>query len=192
MATLAGPSLSEADGRLIPCRGEQSFPVTIGGIPRQWVFLLAAVSFPILGVDFLRHHSLVVDVANLRLSLSPSLVSAIVTGRSYADAVRSPPANSRPSQPCVVSGGFSLSPASPAAAVSPLPLEIGWRHFSANFPRFFFQGAAAPSLAPAHGMHHVIQTVGQPVTTKFSRLDKARLAAAKQEFQAMLDEGIIR
>ncbi len=64
----SGPSLAGADGRRIPCWGERLFTVTIGGVPRQWQFLLAAVSFPILGVDFLRHHSLVVDVANLRLS----------------------------------------------------------------------------------------------------------------------------
>jgi hypothetical protein len=37
--------------------------VTIGGVPRQWNFLLAAVSFPIIGIDFLRCHGLLVDVA---------------------------------------------------------------------------------------------------------------------------------
>jgi hypothetical protein len=63
----SGPSLSAADGRRIPCWGEKSFTVSIGGIPRQWGFLLAAVSFPIIGIDFLRHHGLLVDVANLRL-----------------------------------------------------------------------------------------------------------------------------
>jgi hypothetical protein len=62
-----GPGLTGADGRCIPCWGEQPFTVTIGGIPCQWTFLLAAVSFPILGIDFLYHHSLVVDVANQQL-----------------------------------------------------------------------------------------------------------------------------
>jgi hypothetical protein len=38
----------------------------------------------------------------------------------------------------------------------------------------------------------VIQTVGQPATAKFRRLDPTRLAAAKREFQSMLDEGVIR
>jgi hypothetical protein len=46
--------------------------------------------------------------------------------------------------------------------------------------------------APPHGVEHVIRTVGQPATAKFRRLDPARLAAAKAEFQAMLDEGVIR
>jgi hypothetical protein len=34
--------------------------------------------------------------------------------------------------------------------------------------------------------------VGQPATAKFRRLDPTRLAAAKREFQSMLDEGVIR
>jgi cleavage and polyadenylation specificity factor subunit 1 len=59
--------LSAADSRRIPCWGQKSFTVSIGGIPRRWGFLLAAVSFPISGIDFLRHHGLLVDVANLRL-----------------------------------------------------------------------------------------------------------------------------
>ncbi len=52
----SGPGLTGADGRRIPCWGEQPFTVTIGGVPRQWTFLLAAISFPILGIDFLHHH----------------------------------------------------------------------------------------------------------------------------------------
>jgi hypothetical protein len=72
--TPSGPNLSGADGRRIPCWGERPFTVTIGSIPRQRRFLLAAVSFPILGVDFLRHHSLAVDVANLRLFSPPPVV----------------------------------------------------------------------------------------------------------------------
>jgi hypothetical protein len=156
------------------------------------VFFLAAVSFPILGIDFLCHHSLAVDVANMRLSPSPSPVSAVVAGGSYADAVRSPPATPRPSQPYLISGRSSPSPASPAAAVSP-PAAGDWlAALQRQFPKVFFQGAASPSLALAHGMHHVIQTVGQLATAKFWQLDPARLAAVKQEFQAMLDECIIR
>jgi hypothetical protein len=79
------------------------------------VFLLVAVSFPILGVDFLHHHSLAVDVANLHLSPSPASVSAVIAGRSYEDAVRSPLASS----PAVLSGGSSPPPAFSVAAVPP-------------------------------------------------------------------------
>jgi hypothetical protein len=56
----------------------------------------------------------------------------------------------------------------------------------------FFQEAATSAATPPHGVQHIIQTTGQPATAKFRRLDPARLAAAKREFQSMLDEGIIR
>jgi hypothetical protein len=180
-----------ADGRRIPCWGEQPFTVTIGGVPRQWTFLLAAVSFPILGIDFLHHHSLVVDVANQRLSSPPARVGAVVLGRSYAEAVRSPPVVPPPP----ATAGPSSSSPSPAAtgAVSP-PLAAGdWlAAMRLQFPKVFFQDAIASSLVPPHGVRHVNRTVGQPATAKFRRLDPTRLAAAKQEFQLMLDEGIIR
>ncbi len=49
----SGPSLAGADGRRIPCWGQKSFTVSLDGVPRSWDFLLAGVSFPILGADFL-------------------------------------------------------------------------------------------------------------------------------------------
>jgi hypothetical protein len=61
-----------------------------------------------------------------------------------------------------------------------------------QFPKVFFHGVAASSMALSHGVQHLIPTVGQPATAKFRRLDPVRLAAAKQEFQSMLDQGIIR
>ncbi len=38
--TPVGPTLTAADGRCIPCWGERPFTVTIGGVSRQWNFLL--------------------------------------------------------------------------------------------------------------------------------------------------------
>jgi hypothetical protein len=51
-----------ADGPRIPCWGEMPFTVTIDGVPQQSDFLLAAVSFPIISVDFLRHYGLLYAV----------------------------------------------------------------------------------------------------------------------------------
>jgi hypothetical protein len=184
----SGPGLSGADGRRIPCWGERPFTVTIGGLPRQWTFLLAAVSFPILGIDFLRHHSLVVDVANQQLSSPLPRVSAVVPGRSYAEAARSPPASSPPTS----GGGSAANVVLPRTASPPLAAGEWLAAMQRQFPQVFFQDAAASPLAPPHSMRHMIQTIGQPATAKFRWLDPTRLAAAKKEFQAMLDEGIIR
>ncbi len=101
-----GPSLAGTDGRHIPCWGEQSFTISLDGIPRRWDFLLAAVSFPILGADFLQHHGLLVDVANLWLLPGPSITASVApsaapggtpSGRhSCADVLRSPPGKNSP------------------------------------------------------------------------------------------------
>jgi hypothetical protein len=187
----SGPSLAGADGWRIPCWGEKSFTVSLDGVQRSWDFLLAAVSFPILGADFLRHHGLLVDVANLRLLPGPSLTASVVAPvqradstcrRSYADVLRSPPPSSPPVQ-------FS----SPPSGSSPPSSSSDWQgELQARFPAAFGRSSPAPAAAPPHGVSHVIRTVGQPATAKFRRLDPARLAAAKAEFQAMLDEGVIR
>jgi hypothetical protein len=62
-ATASGPSLRGAAGRPIPCWGERTRDLSFHGRKFSWTFLLAAVSFPIIGVDFLRHHQLMVDPA---------------------------------------------------------------------------------------------------------------------------------
>ncbi len=74
----SGPSLADADGWRIPCWGQKSFTVSLVGVQRGWYFLLVAVSFPIRGADFLWHHGLLVDVANLRLLPGPSLTASVV------------------------------------------------------------------------------------------------------------------
>jgi hypothetical protein len=70
----SSPSLSGADSHPIPCWSKWPFTFTIDGVPHLWSFLLAALSFPILGTNFMQNHSLLVDVANLRLLSGPSPV----------------------------------------------------------------------------------------------------------------------
>jgi hypothetical protein len=62
-ATPSGPKLRGAAGQLIPCWGERTLNLSFQGKHFTWTFLLAAVSFPIIGVDFLRHFRLMVDPA---------------------------------------------------------------------------------------------------------------------------------
>ena len=60
-----GPRLLGPDGAAIPCWGRVQLPLSFGGHSFQWQFLRAAVSFPILGLDFLAAR-LGVDQAALR------------------------------------------------------------------------------------------------------------------------------
>jgi hypothetical protein len=45
--------------------------------------------------------------------------------------------------------------------------------------------------APSHGVEHFIVTASRLTTTRFRRLNPARLAAAKKEFEKMLAAGLI-
>ncbi len=62
-ATPSGPKLRGAAGQLIPCWGEKTMNLSFQGKHFTWTFLLAAESFPIIDVDFLRHFRLMVDPA---------------------------------------------------------------------------------------------------------------------------------
>ena len=69
----------------------------------------------------------------------------------------------------------------------------GWAEdLRSQFPAVFSDKLSASASKLGHGVEHFISTKGRPATAKFRRLDPVRLAAAKKEFQQMLDEGIIR
>jgi hypothetical protein len=77
-ATPLGPSLFGPAGKIISCWGKTTLPLSFDDRRFEWTFLLAAVSFPIIGVDFLRHFSLLVDPATNRL-VDPRTCKAITT-----------------------------------------------------------------------------------------------------------------
>jgi len=62
-----GPCLVKADKKLVACWGEREQTNHMGGRAFTWKFLLAAVSFPIVGADFLRKFRLMVDLDKMRL-----------------------------------------------------------------------------------------------------------------------------
>jgi hypothetical protein len=92
-----GPALSGAAGQPIPCWGERYFHLSFGGQSFSWSFLLAAVQFPIIGVDFLRHFGLLVDPAANQLvdrhtlhRFQSSAVSLSSSEASTASHVKAP------------------------------------------------------------------------------------------------------
>jgi hypothetical protein len=159
----SGPRLRGPGGQDIACWGEKEMAVFFGGQRYTWSFLLAAVQFPILGVDFLRANSLIVDAAAGRLIHSKSLrqipaaEGAVGDGGLYAAVCAAPPA---------------------------------YRDLFAEFQRVLNSSGELPT--PTHGVLHQLETTGPPVTAKFRRLDAAKLKAAKEEFLSMERQGIIR
>ena len=75
-----GPLFRSANSQRISCWGERRLTVVFGGHCYTWAFLLADVQFHIIGVDFLQHFQLLVDVADngLRPALHPAAVAAAV------------------------------------------------------------------------------------------------------------------
>jgi hypothetical protein len=63
-AVPSGPHLSGPDGKNIPSWGPRRMRLTFGRRRFVWPFLLAAVRFPIIGMDFLKHFRLQVDPSN--------------------------------------------------------------------------------------------------------------------------------
>jgi len=62
-----GPALVSADKSPVKCWGATYMQVQVQNKVFKWRFLLAAVAFPIIGGDFLRHFDLKVDLKRLRL-----------------------------------------------------------------------------------------------------------------------------
>jgi hypothetical protein len=61
------PRLVGPNGAAINCWGETTLQLRFSNRTFQWRFMHAAITFPILGVDFLRANNLLVDTAGCRL-----------------------------------------------------------------------------------------------------------------------------
>jgi hypothetical protein len=124
--------------------------------------LLAKVEFPILGMDFLRHYKLAVDVAAGQLLHTETL------------------------QQLDTSTGELARELSSILAFTPSTYRILFSEFSeVTDPSGRFPPAK-------HKVEHHIVTSGRPVTARFRRLDPEKLVAAKAEFKQMKAAGIIR
>ena len=130
----------------------------------RWVFVvIASVRHAILGADFLHHFGLSVDVRTS--SLIDTLTQLQVNGISTTTTSASP------TLPC-------LNANDPYTSVL------------ADFPNIL--RPRGPEQPVQHSVTHHIRTTGPPVSARPRRLPPDRLCAAKQEFNHMLDLGVIR
>jgi hypothetical protein len=83
------------------CWGEQRRQLSFHGRRFEWTFLLADVNFPIIGVDFLRHHSLLVDPAGSRLVDTGSLQTFATVSAVAAATNSSPPTPAAAAEPAL-------------------------------------------------------------------------------------------
>ena len=159
-----GLPLRAANGSAIPTLGKRTLSLHFGLRKNiNWTFILVDVSQPIIGSDFFREHGLLIDLKHHRLYDAEALCSSIPAYLSDLEALH-------------------------------------LNYFSTAHNRYYailrnFPQLTAPQMAdktPKHGVQHRIVTAGRPTFTKARRLTPAKLAAAKKEFNNLLQLGIIQ
>ena len=90
-----GPLLKSANSQKIPCWGRRQLTVQFNSCHYTWWFLLAAVDFHIIGINFLRHFNLLVDVSlglftSHSHSADTSLAAAILLSSSSHPTLEAP------------------------------------------------------------------------------------------------------
>jgi hypothetical protein len=111
----SGPKLFGLAGQPIPCWGDRLVQLKFQDQDFSWKFLLADVAFPILGVDFLRAHKLLIDPEGHALldstgrRLAGQLLRSLPTATVVVDFVQ-------PYKPMVESSSSSAHTAGAASA----------------------------------------------------------------------------
>lgn len=157
-----GPSLVAANGSSISTFGTRRLTLHFGSDAFTWDFVLANVSRPLLGADFLRSNALLVDLHGNRLVHASTFISI--------------PLNPDET-PALHLDALSVSSNQYNAILARFP-EI-------STPNFI-------SSTTKHGVQHYIVTKGPPVHARARRLPPEKLAIAKAEFAKMESMGILR
>ena len=130
--------------------------------PYVWTFLIADVSQPLLGADFFKHHTLLVDVKHRKLinivtlTSVPAFPSEITTTRFISSISQNDQYTTLlKSFPTITTPSFSLG-------------------------------------IPKNQVKHYIVTKGPPLHAHARRFSPDKLAAAKVEFETMEELKIIR
>ena len=80
-----GPVLTGANGSTIQTYGSRTLPLEFNSRHYKWPFTIADVSQPLLGADFLRAYSLLIDVRKRRLVDAEDLTSLTLRPTSAAE-----------------------------------------------------------------------------------------------------------
>ena len=159
-------NLQSADGSKIAVLGQKLLNLNLG-LRRdfQWTFLVANVTDAILGADFIHHYGLLVDVKNQKLI--DSLTSLEVSCRvktAHQPGIRA-----------IFDG-----------------IPDPYRTLLRRFPNLLRPTPATTVTQVKHAVTHHIETKGPPSHCRPRRLPPDKYQAARQEFQQMLEMGIVK
>ncbi|CAB3377290.1 Hypothetical predicted protein [Cloeon dipterum] len=128
----------------------------------SWKFIVADVSKPIIGSDFLHHYDLLIDLRNQRLIDTSTSLS--IVGRTSRCATLS---------------------------VSYTRAEGPFHDLLNGFPDLL-KPFSPDKTVKHSTVHRIILEEGPPCSCKARRLDPARQQIAQKEFKWLLDNGLIR
>lgn len=160
-----GYELFAANGTIIHTYGY--LPLTLDlGLRRafSWRFVVADVSKPIIGVDFLGYYNLLVDCRNQRL------VDGITT---------------------LTTSAVSQCSAEALSSVRTVIDDTVYHRLLKEYP-VVTRPAGKPHTTKHATVHHIRTTDGPPVCSRPRRLDPERLKIAKEEFEEMVQNGTAR
>lgn len=132
-----------------------------------WRFVVADVSKPIIGVDFLGFYNLLVDCRNQRIVDGVTSLIAPTPQQQSADNISS------------------------VRTICSTLDDTPYHRLLREFPEIT-RPAGKPSVPKHSTVHQIRTTPGPPVFGRPRRLDPERLSIAKQEFDAMLQNGTAR
>ena len=155
--------LLAANGTPIASYGSRKLTINVGfNSALVWCFIVADVAQPIIGLNCLSYHDLIVDSRRRCLIHNPS--KKIIKGMAVEQSIRFP-------------------------IVSHLQRETQFSDILKQFPHLT---SPVPYSGVSHNVQHHIETSGPPCFARPRRLPPERLSAAKLEFDKLLEEGIVR
>ncbi|KAL0871742.1 hypothetical protein ABMA27_004246 [Loxostege sticticalis] len=131
----------------------------------RWRFVVAEVSKPIIGADFLRFYNLLVDLRNHRL------IDSLTTVSTAAQSAQ----------------GTTTDVASVKAVTG----DSRYHQLLREYPDIT-RPAGTPQAVKHQTVHHIRTTPGPPVTSRPRRLPPDKLKIAQREFESMLADGTAR
>lgn len=157
-------NLTSANGQKIQSGNFEKLTIKLQGQKYTWSFVQADIVISILGADFMCAHAMVVDLYNQKLLSLKS--HKPITAKHLPKEIDS-------------------------NAVSNIQcsFETQFGRLWDEFPTLLKPNFHAKTMP--HGVELAIETTGEPVFCRPRRLDEVKFKAMKQEFQQMLDLGII-
>ena len=163
LAPYEGPTISTANGQPLKIYGTKLLQTKIDGKRYWWDFIVADVTTPIMGADFLIAHRLAVDMAGRRLI----------------------PTHTTPPPPS------QKIPIMEQPSVSTTIVSSELQKIISDYQDVFSESLTVrKEVDRKHKMVHEIKTSGPPLRAKYRRLDPAKQEIAKEVFAELEMAGI--